>query len=308
MAMMTSARIRSSLAAAILGLAPALLAGAERPVPGAAAPSPFEGEVAPIAQCEIDRLVFARLRELNIQPSRLCSDAVFVRRVYLDVIGTVPTAAEAEAFLRGSEPNKRALLIDRLLGREEFADYWAMKWSDVLRVKAEFPINLWPKAAQAYHRWIHTCIRENRPYDRFVRELLLSSGSNFYAPPANFYRAMESHQPPAIARAVALTFMGARAEKWPKERLAGMAAFLEPVRYKSTGEWKEEIVFLDPAGPAVTGTILPDGSSVHVAPGQDPREAFANWLISPHESLVCQLRGQPHVVLAAGEGHHSRAR
>ena len=109
-----------------------------------------------------------------------------------------------------------------------------MKWSDLLRVKAEFPINLWPNAAQAYHRWIRTCIKENMPYDRFVRELLTASGSNFRVPPVNFYRAVQSREPQAIAQAVALTFMGARAEKWPKERLAGMAAFFSQVGYKST--------------------------------------------------------------------------
>jgi hypothetical protein len=81
---------------------------------------------------------------------------VFVRRVYLDVIGTLPTAQEASDFIQSPKPDKRSELIDRLLERDEFADYWAMKWSDLLRVKAEFPINLWPNAAQAYHRWIHT--------------------------------------------------------------------------------------------------------------------------------------------------------
>jgi hypothetical protein len=270
---------RQTLTAAILAAAMALTANP--PATLAAPPDPFQVEAVPIAECEIDRLVFNRLRELGIQPSRLCSDAVFVRRAYLDIIGSAPSAKDAEAFLRSSDPNKRTALIDRLLQREEFADYWAMKWCDVLRVKAEFPINLWPKAAQAYHRWIRTAMRENRPYDRFVRELLLSGGSNYYSPPANFYRAMESKKPQSIAQVVALTFMGARAEKWPKERLAGMAAFFEPVSYKSTGEWKEEIVFLDPAKLAATAAVFPDGAPARLIPGQDPREVFVNWLLSP---------------------------
>ncbi len=129
------------------------------------------------------------------------------------------------------------------------ADYWAMKWSDLLRIKAEFPINLWPNAAQAYYHWIRTSIRENKPYDRFARELLTSSGSNFRVPPVNFYRAMQSRQPTAIAQAVALALMGARTEKWPKERLAGMSVFFAKIGYKSTTEWKEEIVFFDPKRP-----------------------------------------------------------
>ena len=86
---------------------------------------------------------------------------MFVRRVYLDVIGTLPTADEARQFLADRNPKKRRALVDRLLERKEFADYWAMKWSDLLRIKAEFPINLWPNAAQAYHRWIRTAIQEN---------------------------------------------------------------------------------------------------------------------------------------------------
>ena len=157
-----------------------------------------------------------------------------------------------------------------------------MKWSDVLRVKAEFPINLWPKAAQAYHRWIRTCIRENRPYDQFVREMLLADGQQLLRAAVNFYRAMQSSKPQAIAQAVALTFMGARAEKWPKERLAGMAVFFEPVGYKSTGEWKEEIVYL---GPGQTQSprrpSSPTARPRAYAAGQDPREVFADWLISP---------------------------
>ena len=116
----------------------------------------------------------------------------------------------------------------------------------MLRVKSEFPINLWPNAVQAYHRWIRTAIRDNVPYDRFARELLTASGSNFRDAPVNFYRAVQSREPQAIASTVALTFMGARTDAWPKERLAGMAAFFSQIGYKPTGEWKEEIVYFDP--------------------------------------------------------------
>jgi hypothetical protein len=212
----------------------------------AAAPNPFESDAAPAPETPIDRMVFAKLAKLGIQPANVCSDAVFVRRAYLDVIGTLPTAQEAKDFLADRSPDKRSALIDRLLEREEYADYWAMKWGDLLRVKAEFPINLWPNAAQAYHRWIRTSLKENKPYDRFVREMLLANGSCFREPQVNFYRAMQNKEPQGIAQAVALTFMGARAEKWPKDRLAGMAAFFSRIGYKATGEWKEEIVFFDP--------------------------------------------------------------
>jgi len=178
--------------------------------------SAFEGGTDPTVRGRIDELVFGRLKQLGITPARVCSDGVFVRRTYLDVIGTLPTAEEAAQFLKDSDPDKRRKLIDRLLEREEFADYWAMKWCDLLRVKSEFPIKLWPNAVQAYHHWIHTSIRENVPYDRFVREMLTGSGSNFRYPQVNFYRAVQSREPKAIAQAVALSFMGVRPESWPR--------------------------------------------------------------------------------------------
>jgi hypothetical protein len=240
----------------------------------------FESRIELTAQGKIDELVFGRLKQLKIEPARVCSDAVFVRRVFLDVIGTLPTAQEAREFIADKDPEKRAKLIDRLLERPEFADYWAMKWCDLLRVKAEFPINLWPNAAQAYHRWIRTAIKENMPYDRFVREMLTSSGSNFRVPQVNFYRAMQNKEPPAIAQTVALTFMGARAEKWPPEQLAGMAGFFAQLGYKMTAEWKEEIVFFDPEKPAAK-TVFPDGTAADLSAGQDPREALADWLLGP---------------------------
>ncbi len=238
----------------------------------------------------IDELVSARLKSLHIEPAALCSDAVFVRRVYLDVIGTLPSESEAKTFLSDQDPNKRSILIDRLLERSEFADYWAMKWCDLLRVKSEFPINLWPNAVQAYHHWIRTRIRENLPYDQFVRRMLTAYGSNFRVPPVNFYRAVQSREPQALAQAVALTFMGVRAEKWPKERLSNMAVFFSQIGYKSTQEWKEEIVFPDPnkvaAGPVQA--IFPDGTAVQIPPGRDPRAVFADWLLAPQNPWLAR--------------------
>lgn len=255
------------------------------PAPKPAA-SVFEFGTAPKPAGRIDELVFARLRQLKLEPAHVCTDAVFVRRVFLDVIGTLPTAAEARQFLQDKDPAKRAALIDRLLGRDEFADYWAMKWSDLLRVKAEFPVNLWPNAAQAYHRWIRTAVRDNEPYDQFARELLTSSGSNFRVGPVNFYRALQNKEPQTIARTVALTLMGTRAEKWPAERLAAMGAFFSQVGYKPTGEWKEEIVFYDSnkSGAVAVGTraLFPDGTAAVLTPDRDPREVFADWLVNPN--------------------------
>ncbi len=247
---------------------------------------PFESAAKVTAQNRIDELVFARLQRLGIQPARLSSDAVFVRRVFLDAIGTLPRIDEVKAFLADRDPNKRAALIDRLLERDEFAEFCAMRWCEALRVKSEFPINLWPNAVQAYHRWIRTALRDNLPYDRFARELLTSSGSNFHEPAANFYRALQGRDPRAIASAVALTFMGARTDTWPPDRLTNLSAFFSEIGYKSTGEWKEEIVFFDPdkAPHGAAGKqawVLPDGTTTSVAPGQDPREVFTSWLVAP---------------------------
>ena len=248
----------------------------------------FESNIDLTPQGKVDRLVFSQLRKSRIDPAHICSDAVFVRRVYLDVIGTLPTADEAGRFLLDRSPRKRRDLVDHLLEREEFADYWAMKWADLLRVKSEFPINLWPNAVQAYHRWIRTCIKENMPYDQFAREILTASGSNFRVPQVNFYRAAQSAEPSAIAQAVSLTFMGVRAEGWTNGELAGMATFFSQIGHKTTREWKEEIIFFDSlmarsvvADDLSRVAFLPDGTQVQLSPQEDPREVFADWLITP---------------------------
>ncbi|PTX97972.1 DUF1553 domain-containing protein [Opitutus sp. ER46] len=231
---------------------------------------------------EIDRLVLARLTAASLEPAPLCTDAVFVRRAYLDVIGTLPTATEARRFLQDRNPDKRTALIDTLLARDEFADYWTMKWCDLLRVKAEFPINLWPNAAQAYRRWVYTAVRDNLPYDQFARTLLTASGSNFRDGPVNFYRAAQARDPQGLTRVAALTFMGSHAEKWPAAQAAGLAPCFSAIGYKATQEWKEEIVFFDRTKLATPATItFPDGTTATLNGDRDPREVFADWLIRP---------------------------
>ncbi len=230
---------------------------------------------------EVDALVLAGLQAKAIPMAPLCSDPVFVRRVYLDVIGRIPSAEEARQFLDSKNPNRRTELIDRLLAHPDFVDYWTMRWCDLLRVKSEFPINLWPNAVQAYHRWIRAAVRENLPYDQFARALLTSSGSNFRNPPANFYRAVQKKNAPTIARAVALTFMGVRPESWTAEQWTGFEGFFSRLGYKLTGEWKEEVVFFDSTGSlAAPEGIYPDGTRAELTLDQDPREVFADWLIT----------------------------
>lgn len=243
---------------------------------------PFETTETATPRSRLDDLVLADLTALGLTPAAPCSDAVFLRRAYLDVIGTLPTADEARAFLADRVPDKRAALIDQLLGREEFADYWAMRWSDVLRVKAEFPVNLWPNAAQCYHRWIRDAMHDGLPLDQFARELLTANGSNFRVGPANFWRAAANRQPAGLARVVALTFLGTRVESWPAGRLDAFAPFFSQLSYKATREWKEEIVFFDPTLPRpITVLRFPDGSPATLAPDADPRAAFADWLLRP---------------------------
>ncbi|MBN2592512.1 MAG: DUF1553 domain-containing protein [Sedimentisphaerales bacterium] len=241
----------------------------------------FENSGEFVANNHIDTLVMKTLRSREIEPASLCSDEVFIRRVYLDVIGTLPEPKEVREFLQDRSDRKRAALIHELLRQDEFADYWSLKWCDLLRVKAEFPVNLWPNAVQAYHRWIHDCLWDNMPYDKFAREMLTSSGSNFRVPQVNFYRAIHGQEPSAIAGAVALTFMGVRLENWPQTRRSGMEAFFSRVAYKLTAEWKEEIVYLDPVQTEPLEAVFPDGVKVQIPPERDPREVFADWLISP---------------------------
>jgi len=245
----------------------------------AIAPFEYDGEF--VSTNRIDAIVLNRLRARRIPPAYPCSDEVFIRRIFLDVIGTLPMQQEVVAFLKDARTDKRALLIDALMEREEFADYWSLKWCDLLRVKAEFPINLWPNAVQAYHRWIRDAVAENMPYDTFARELLTSSGSNFRVPQVNFYRAIQGQEPESIATAVALTFMGSRLDTWPEDQRDGMVAFFSRVGYKETAEWKEEIVHLDTAPTEPLRSTFPGGRTVTIPAGRDPRKVFAGWLTAP---------------------------
>ena len=284
----------------------------------------------------IDEIVFAKLKALGIRPI-LCSDPVFVRRAYLDLTGRLPSAEEARAFLQDPDKNKRVALVDRLLDRSTHVDYWAMRWSDILRVKAEFPVKVWPNAAQAYHRWVWESIAQNKPYNQFVRELLTSSGSNFRVGPVNFYRAIQAKTPEGIAAAVGLALMGTRIHVWPEARRAGMAAFFSQVGYKPTSEWKEEIVFWDPLKSiAVPGSIapgvdavdksvtvtnqipqalskplsengplaavFPDGTKISIPPSRDPREVFADWLIRPENPWLARAIANRTWAWAMGRG------
>ena len=140
----------------------------------------------PPANNFIDDLVYEKLRQLRMNPSALTSDQVFVRRAYLDAIGVLPTAEEARRFVSDQRVTKRAALINQLLKRSEFADHWALKWSDILRNEEKV---LDPQGVDAFHGWIRESVASGKPMDRFVRELLRGQGSTYENPAANYWRA-----------------------------------------------------------------------------------------------------------------------
>ncbi len=274
---------------------------------------------------KIDELVFAKLKRLGIPPSPPCTDEVFLRRVYLDATGVLPTPDEVRAFLADGDPQKRSKLIDRLLERDEFADFWALKWGDLLRIKSEYPVRVWPRAVMTYYQWVRDSIAQNKPYDQFVRELLTSSGSNFRDGPSNYYRAVSNKDPQSFAEMTALVFMGARlgcarchghpTEKWTLDDNMGMAAFFSKVGFKATNEWKEEIVFFNPKGglwsPQKEGRRQAEVAgrrSLGSAPAGRPARPLCRVAHRGRESLVRPKRRQSGLVLAVGAGNRSRAR
>lgn len=195
----------------------------------------------------IDKLAWDKLQRLGIEPSDICDDATFLRRVYLDVIGMLPTAAEAKAFLADPAPNKRALLVDKLLERPEYADYWTMRFSDLLRVDQT---KITPQGSVAITRWLHKQFSENRPYDVFVRELITAKGNVKSEGPAAFYKALDT--PELAARGVSQVFLGIRLEcaqchhhpsdRWGQEDYFALAGMFSGVSRKKTADGGEAVV------------------------------------------------------------------
>ncbi|OAM91805.1 DUF1553 domain-containing protein [Termitidicoccus mucosus] len=268
----------------------------------------------------IDAAVNKNLRALGLVPSALCTDEEFLRRACIDLMGAPPPPDKAREFLADTSPAKRAALVDWIFTRPEYADYWAMKWGDVLRVKSEFPSNLWPNAVQSYHAWLRSAVAANMPYDRMTRALLLTSGSNFRDPPANFYRAMQKRSPENIASLAAVAFMGARLEfdaapkysyaAWTRGQSLGLASFFNTVKYKRTGEWKEEIVLFAPnwiqykapgTGEVVT-PAFPDGQAVEQTARKNPLKLFADWLTAPENPWYARHAANRHWAALFGRG------
>ncbi len=224
----------------------------------------------------VDSTIESSLKKSSTTPSEICTDEVYVRRLYLTLAGKLPTLEESRDFLESKQKNRRAELIDKLLESDDFVYMQRLKWGDLLKVKSEFPSNIWPNGVQAYNRWITEHIRANTPYDEFVRDLLTATGSNFRTPQVSFYRAFVQRTPEAIAENVELLFLGRR------EPQPAAAQFFEQVRFKKTGEWKEEIVSVDVYDePKENRVTMSDGRIVELQPKSDIRCSYVEWLTSP---------------------------
>jgi hypothetical protein len=249
---------------------------------------------------EIDKHVFAKLKLLNISPSDLCTDADFVRRAYLDICGIIPSAEEVKVFLADKSSDRRAKLIDALLDRPEYADYWTLKWSDVLRSNRK---TIQVKGTQVFQQWIRERVEQNTPFDQVVRDLVTARGSTFTEAPANFYRV--ARDPQNLAETTAQLFFGVRMqcakchnhpfERWTQDDYYSLAAFFARVKQKADPMQPgpnpqtpgAEVIYTDRGGEVTqprTGKVMPPkfmgGDIAKVADGQDRREALAAWMTS----------------------------
>lgn len=239
----------------------------------------------------IDKHVDAKLAKLNIAPSPVCDDAEFLRRISLDLTGTLPTPAAARAFLTSKDPKKREKLVDELLERPEFADLWAMRWADLLRVDRQA---LGHEKAFAYYQWVRESIAANKPFDRFARELVTAEGPLPEVGPANFYKVVT--KPGEMAGTLSQVFLGVRIscaechhhpfDRWTQADYHGMVGFFTPVSAKGGKDTEAVFASGDPqtkhprTGKPVfahaLGAPMPDAD-----PKGDRREALAAWMTAP---------------------------
>ncbi len=246
----------------------------------------------------IDDLNLAQLRELRLAPAPRCDDATFVRRAFLDTIGRLPTPEEVQRYLADTAPRKKERLIDLLLARPEFIDYWTYKWCDILLVNGE---KLRPQAVDAYYRWVRDHVAANTPWDKFVRELVTARGSSFDNGATNFFAV---HQDPeTVAENVSQAFLGLSIncakchnhplEKWTNDQYYAFANLFARVRTKGWGGETRNgdgmrTLYLEPRGDLMqpkTGKPQPpaplDGEPLRMDDPGDRREPLAEWLTDP---------------------------
>ncbi|MEW6156143.1 MAG: DUF1549 domain-containing protein [Verrucomicrobiota bacterium] len=241
----------------------------------------------------IDDLVLEKLQQLNLPPSPRCTDAEFIRRAYLDTIGVLPTSEETRAFLQDESLTKRDALIEALLRRPEFVDYWTHKWSDLLLVQSR---KLRPPAMWAFYHWIREQVAENTPWDEMVRRLILARGSTLQNGAGNFFVLHE--EPREAAETTSQAFLGMSIncakchnhpmEKWTNDEYYGFANLFARVRLKAGGRDGETVVFVSDEGDLVqplTGKPQAprplEGKSLALEDPDDRRRALAEWLTSP---------------------------
>jgi Protein of unknown function (DUF1549)/Protein of unknown function (DUF1553) len=257
----------------------------------------------------IDDLVDAKLKNLRIVPSALATDEEFLRRATLDLIGLPPTPEDYDRFLKDRSPDKRARLIDSLMARDEFADVWATRWAEALKVRSDTnsAFGTDRKAAYEYYEWIRDAVRKDMPLDQFVRAQVAATGSNFANPAVNLYTMLPQGQydPKAVAQDVAQLFTGVRVQcaqchnhpfdRWTQDDYYGFVSFFTGVKRKMASEEREFWVSDDagaaPAKHLLTGQPVPAkflGGDAPDVKGKDPRDALAQWLTSKDNPLFRQ--------------------
>jgi hypothetical protein len=232
----------------------------------------------------IDRLAWDNLKRLGIPPSDLADDATFLRRVFLDTIGTLPTVQEARSFLADTRPGKRGRLIDQLLERPEYADYWTMRWSDLLRVDRDA---ITPAGAVAVTRWLRRQFAENRPYDEFARTVLTARGSIGDEGPAAVYKVLAT--PEESSRSFSQLFLGIRiqcaqchhhpSDRWGQDDYFALAGFFTGIGHKTPAGGMETIF-------AQKGTELKHPRTGKPVPAQALGTAAADFTDTPDRRMV----------------------
>ena len=240
----------------------------------------------------IDDLVFANLKEIGVPPSPVIDDATFLRRVTLDIAGRLPTIAETEAFLASTDPKKRDLAINQLLTTPDYADYFANKWTALLKNKREDAADI--TANFAFHAWMRDSLLANLPYDALVRQILGATGTIVSNPPVAWYKRVK--EPNLQQEDVAQLFLGVRMqcaqchhhpfERWSQRDYHALTAFFTQVGRKPTAIAGEDLIFhkrgtalvenkktMEKVMPAALGQTPPK-----ILPDEDPRLLLADWM------------------------------
>jgi len=248
----------------------------------------------------VDTHVYAKLKLLSIPPSEVCTDQEFLRRAYLDCCGILPTPKETQDYLESKDPAKRAKLVESLVSRPEFTDFWTLKWSDILRNNRK---TIQVKGIHSFHHWIHDQIDRNVGIDQMVRDLITARGNASANPQANYYRIARDSQ--SLAETTAQLFLGFRMqcakchnhpfERWTQDDYYSLAAFFARVKVKKDNidvgpdpkTAAGEIVYEDRAGEVsqprsgkVMAPKFPGGTVAAIPTGTDRRTVLADWLTS----------------------------